>query len=177
MVKYIIAIHHMEQIGGIKSDYLIPGFYGQIFNGELSGRKLVISTDETFLQISDFKKPDIRFYAQWWPGNVVNYDIKTIQQDGTHHPEIFAGKMLEFSIEYFEEHGFPVDSIQARWSSKPGKRRNYSEFQEAKKYGLSNEEAALVTWTGIHAFRLGYRNVEVDDQGESVIAVFSIEEK
>lgn len=81
------------------------------------------------------------------------FSIHTRDTNGLPVPGLYASELFRLAVSYFESH-FPVQQINALWIE--GSSDNYAQYQYGLNLGMSFEQAAVRTWTGKLAAKLGF---------------------
>ena len=96
---------------------------------------------------------------------------------GQRPPDIFAAKLLERSVRFFETYGPPVQRLQASWNTSPGVSDNFAQYQKyLEQFGPNptveqEYEAARQTWTGQCATAMGFTALSGHYSASSFIQV------
>lgn len=136
-----------------------------------SGRNLLVTIKDEEVSVSDEEYwDDYVFIARLWKGafgskNAVSFHIDThgkSRKFSRRHPDLYAARLMSRSIDFFENGthlGKPLDRIWAQWAPKGHLSDNYVQFTANLAKGMSTEVAAINTWTGIQAAKLGFTAV------------------
>lgn len=97
-------------------------------------------------------------------GGSLHFVVKTRLPDGTRSKNLRAAEELGRMVEFFEKEGKPIERICGEWSdmdSSLGDNLNEMNRLLLANPNLSIEDAALGTWTGKQAQKLGYAYPDV----------------
>lgn len=87
-------------------------------------------------------------------------------------PRYRGYELFDYMMQDLAARGVEIVEIHATWITYGrGVKTNFTQFDQALRNGLSPEEAALQTWTGIQARRYGFEKADSIDITDRVVTV------
>lgn len=136
--------------------------------------KIVAQPDEFSVSRNGFG-----IYGNLLEGGKLSFLVIAKKTDGSRDPDFRGARLFDAMVQHF---GKKVVCVEDIWRKPiPGRKDdlgdNYRLFEEAERKGLTPEQAAGQTWTGIQACRVGYCHavVRADFEDPHVLNERSIE--
>lgn len=146
-----------------------PYVFQNGFNDTISGQgaKVECNIEDDTISIVDSNDQNYRFVAFRNSAGKLTFEVRNKGWGNQKHPLIYPGRLLEESINYFDNQGFPVEKIEGHWQGEGELTDNYNQFHQTFRATNDQQEAARQTWTGRQAQKLGFE-VESIKQGEEL---------
>jgi hypothetical protein len=122
-----------------------------------SGKNLGYILDEGHISVSDLENEYFMLSASWADETVEFALASTKIQSREKHPDMYAGKFVEFALSYFESQGKTVREIFDVWEPPSD---NYKGFCNARNYWDNDFKAAKQTWSGRTYAKFGFSHVD-----------------
>lgn len=126
---------------------------GIIISG--SGKELFYMFDERFVSVLDI---DAGLFAVVVNGELT-MSLRTREETGR-HPDLFAGKFVDYAFEYFGSRGVAIERFHSFWNSSSD---NMLQFVETYERTGDSVQAANGTWSGKAMARHGFSVGSPDD--------------
>jgi hypothetical protein len=136
-----------------------------------NGSKLQIELTDRLVLINDVSHPDFFFKAQVRGNGNLRFEVRSKDEKGTHHPDLYARDLYETAIKHFDSLGVNTSRVSSVWTHEEGLSDNFTAYKEADAGSTQKKDKAIKTPEGKVLSDLGYEPVSIEDNDPNEVIV------